>query len=36
VPKSQRLQLSAINKAELDSGDEGVQMLKVTAVSGVS
>ncbi|OJJ57708.1 hypothetical protein ASPSYDRAFT_59170 [Aspergillus sydowii CBS 593.65] len=34
VPKSQRLQLSAINKAELDSGDEGVQMLKVTAVNG--
>ncbi|KAL4792408.1 adaptin N terminal region-domain-containing protein [Aspergillus venezuelensis] len=34
VPKSQRLQLSAINKAELDAGDEGVQMLKVTALNG--
>jgi AP-1 complex subunit gamma-1 len=36
VPKSQRLQLSAINKAELEAGDEGVQMLKVTALNGVS
>jgi AP-1 complex subunit gamma-1 len=36
VPKSQRLQLSAINKAELDAGEEGVQMLKVTALTGVS
>ncbi|KAI9368901.1 adaptin N terminal region-domain-containing protein [Aspergillus egyptiacus] len=34
VPKSQRLQLSAINKSELDAGDEGVQTLKVTALSG--
>ncbi|KAL2855115.1 adaptin N terminal region-domain-containing protein [Aspergillus pseudodeflectus] len=34
VPKSQRLQLSAINKAELDAGEEGVQMLKVTALTG--
>ncbi|KAL3463849.1 adaptin N terminal region-domain-containing protein [Aspergillus heterothallicus] len=34
VPKSQRLQLSAINKAELNAGDEGVQMLKVTALNG--
>ncbi|KAL4871726.1 hypothetical protein BDV12DRAFT_194187 [Aspergillus spectabilis] len=34
VPKSQRLQLSAINKAELDSGDEGIQLLKVTALNG--
>ncbi|KAL4771474.1 adaptin N terminal region-domain-containing protein [Aspergillus nidulans var. acristatus] len=34
VPKSQRLQLSAINKAELEAGDEGVQMLKVTALNG--
>ena len=36
VPKSQRLQLSAINKAELNTGEEGVQMMKVAAVSGVS
>lgn len=36
VPKSQRLQLSAINKAELDGGEEGVQMLKVSSLSGVS
>ncbi|KAL5336505.1 adaptin N terminal region-domain-containing protein [Aspergillus crustosus] len=34
VPKSQRLQLSAINKAELDSGEEGIQLLKVTAFNG--
>ncbi|GAB1216939.1 hypothetical protein ATERTT37_006160 [Aspergillus terreus] len=34
VPKSQRLQLSAINKADLEGGDEGIQMLKVTALSG--
>jgi AP-1 complex subunit gamma-1 len=36
VPKSQRLQLSAISKAELDAGDEGTQTMRVTAVSGVS
>lgn len=36
VPKSQRLQLSAISKAELDAGDEGTQTLRVTAQSGVS
>lgn len=35
VPKSQRLQLSAISKAELDAGDEGTQTLRVTALSGV-
>lgn len=35
VPKTQRLQLSAINKAELDAGDEGVQTLKVTGLNGV-
>ncbi|PLB42040.1 AP-1 complex subunit gamma [Aspergillus candidus] len=34
VPKSQRLQLSAINKAELEAGEEGVQMLKVSSLSG--
>ena len=36
VPKSQKLQLSAISKAELDAGDEGTQTMRVTAVSGVS
>lgn len=36
VPKSQRLQLSAINKAELGAGEEGMQMMKVTALNGVS
>jgi AP-1 complex subunit gamma-1 len=35
VPKSQKLQLSAISKAELDAGDEGVQTLRVTALNGV-
>ncbi|KAL4896595.1 adaptin N terminal region-domain-containing protein [Aspergillus ambiguus] len=34
VPKSQRLQLSAINKADLEGGDEGIQMLKVTSLNG--
>ncbi len=36
VPKSQKLQLNAINKAELDGGEEAVQMMRVSAVSGVS
>lgn len=35
VPKSQRLQLSAINKADLDGGEEGTQALRIAAVSGV-
>ncbi|RAL06138.1 AP-1 complex subunit gamma [Aspergillus ibericus CBS 121593] len=34
VPKSQKLQLSAINKADLDAGDEGIQMLKVASLNG--
>ncbi|KAJ5085732.1 Armadillo-like helical [Penicillium argentinense] len=34
VPKSQRLQLSAISKAELDAGEEGTQTLRVTALNG--
>ncbi|KAJ5575219.1 Armadillo-like helical [Penicillium hetheringtonii] len=34
VPKSQKLQLSAISKADLDAGDEGVQTLRVTALNG--
>jgi AP-1 complex subunit gamma-1 len=35
VPKSQRLQLSAISKADLEAGDEGTQTLRVTALTGV-
>lgn len=36
VPKSQRLQLSAINKPDLNAGEEGTQILKVAAMNGVS
>jgi AP-1 complex subunit gamma-1 len=36
VPKSQRLQLNAISKADLDGGEEGTQAMKLAAVSGVS
>lgn len=36
VPKSQRLQLNAMNKPDLDSGEEGTQGMKVAAVTGVS
>lgn len=36
VPKSQRLQLNAISKADLEAGDEGIQMLKVAGLAGVS
>lgn len=36
VPKSQKLQLNAINKSELEEGDEAVQLMRVSAVSGVS
>lgn len=36
VPKSQKLQLNAISKAELESGEEGVQVMRIMAVSGVS
>lgn len=36
VPKSQRLQLSAISKADLDGGEEGTQAMKIAAVNGVS
>lgn len=35
VPKTQRLQLSAISKADLEAGDEGTQTLRVTALNGV-
>ncbi|KAJ6144771.1 Armadillo-like helical [Penicillium chermesinum] len=34
VPKSQRLQLSAISKSDIEAGEEGTQTLRVTAVSG--
>lgn len=34
VPKSQRLQLGAINKAELEAGDEGVQVMKIASLNG--
>ncbi|PYH43188.1 AP-1 complex subunit gamma [Aspergillus saccharolyticus JOP 1030-1] len=34
VPKSQRLQLNAISKADLEAGDEGIQMLKVAGLTG--
>ncbi|CAG8898218.1 unnamed protein product [Penicillium egyptiacum] len=33
VPKSQRLQLSAITKADLEAGEEGTQSLRVTALN---
>ena len=36
VPKSQKLQLSAINKAELAGGEEAIQQMKVAAITGVS
>ena len=36
VPKSQRLQLNAISKADLDGGEEATQQMRVTAVTGVS
>ncbi|KAG5296867.1 AP-1 complex subunit gamma-1 [Histoplasma ohiense] len=34
VPKSQKLQLNAINKANLERGQEGVQGMKVSAING--
>ncbi|GAM39215.1 AP-1 adaptor complex subunit [Talaromyces pinophilus] len=34
VPKSQRLQLSAITKADLNGGEEGTQSMRIAAVSG--
>ena len=36
VPKSQKLQLNAISKAELEGGEEATQQMRVAAVSGVS
>ncbi|KAJ5279102.1 Clathrin/coatomer adaptor adaptin-like N-terminal [Penicillium angulare] len=34
VPKSQRLQLSGISKAEIESGEEATQTLRIAAVTG--
>ncbi|PGH17759.1 hypothetical protein AJ79_00900 [Helicocarpus griseus UAMH5409] len=34
VPKTQKLQLNAINKADLEGGEEGTQGMKVTGVNG--
>ena len=36
VPKSQKLQLNAISKADLEGGEEATQQMRVTAVGGVS
>ena len=36
VPKSQKLQLQGISKSELEGGEEGVQVMRVAAVGGVS
>ncbi|KAI9737500.1 MAG: clathrin associated protein complex large subunit [Cirrosporium novae-zelandiae] len=36
VPKSQKLQLQAINKSELDGGEEASQGMKIVGVNGVS
>ena len=36
VPKSQKLQLNAINKSDLSEGEESLQMMRITGVSGVS
>lgn len=35
VPKSQKLQLNAVSKGELDGGEEATQVMRVSAVSGV-
>lgn len=35
VPKSQKLQLNAVSKAELEGGDEATQAMRVSAVQGV-
>ena len=36
VPRSQKLQLAAISKAELEGREEATQMMRVAAVTGVS
>ena len=35
VPKSQKLQLNAVSRAELDGGEEATQAMKISAVQGV-
>lgn len=35
VPKSQKLQLNAISKAELDGGEEATQQMRIAAATGV-
>ena len=35
VPKSQKLQLNAISRGEMDGGEEATQQMRVSAVSGV-
>ena len=35
VPKSQKLQLNTVSKAELEGGDEATQAMRVSAVHGV-
>ncbi|KAL9625678.1 MAG: hypothetical protein Q9204_007769 [Flavoplaca sp. TL-2023a] len=34
VPKTQKLQLNAVSKSELDGGEEAVQSMKIIAVEG--
>ena len=36
VPKSQKLQLNAISKSDLEGGEEATQQMRVSAVTGVS
>ena len=36
VPKSQKLQLNAVSKAEMEGGEEVTQAMRVSAVTGVS
>ena len=36
VPKSQKLQLNAVSKGELEGGEEATQAMRVSAVQGVS
>lgn len=35
VPKSQKLQLNAITKAEIEGGEESTQQMRIAAISGV-
>lgn len=36
VPKSQKLQLNAITKGEIEGGEESTQQMRIAAISGVS